>query len=221
MGRLVYHKDLQSLEDEVLELTGMVREAIDKSVKSLVDRDIEAGKEIVSNDIHINNKRYDIEEKCLLLIATQQPMAVDLRVIAAILSIITDLERMADHAEGTAKISVMIGDGPLAKPLEEIPRMSELAISMLDRCIQAFKDRDKDTARAICDEDDAVDDLYEKVYEKLLQLMIDDPKTIEGATYLMWVAHNMERIADRVTNIAERVVFMVTGKLEEMNVSKY
>ena len=221
MGRLVYHKDLKRLEDDVLELTEMVIKAIGSSVKSLMERDIEAGKEIVRNDIHINNKRYDIEERCLLLIATQQPMAGDLRVIAAILSIITDLERMADHAEGTASINVMIGEGPLATSLEEIPKMSELGISMLDRCIKAFKERDKDTARAICDEDDAVDLLYENAYEKLINLMINDPKTIEGATYLMWVAHNLERIADRVTNIAERVVFMVTGKLEEINVSKY
>ena len=148
-------------------------------------------------------------------------MAVDLRVIAAILSIITDIERMADHAEGTASISVSIGEKPLAKSLEEIPKMSELAISMLDRCIEAFKDRDEATARAICDEDDAVDDLYEKVYDKLLKLMTNDPESIEGGTYLLWVAHNLERIADRVTNIAERVIFMVTGKLEEINVSKY
>ncbi len=157
----------------------------------------------------------------MLLIATQQPMAGDLRAIAAVMNIITDLERMGDHAEGIAKISIMIGDEPLVKPLIDIPRMAEKAISMLERSLKAFIERDVKTAREICNEDDEVDALYDQVYRELILLMIDDPKIIKGATYLLWVAHNLERIADRVTNIAERIVFMVTGKMEEINVSKY
>jgi len=148
-------------------------------------------------------------------------MAIDLRTIAAILSIITDLERIGDHAEGNAKINLMIGSEPLVKPLIDVPRMNEMGLSMLERALKAFINRDAKTARAICDEDDEVDALYDQIYRELLLLMIENPKKIEGATYLIWLAHNLERIADRVTNIAERVVFMVTGKMEEVNVSKY
>ncbi|MEE8184977.1 MAG: phosphate signaling complex protein PhoU [Thermodesulfobacteriota bacterium] len=221
MTREVYHKELKELEDELLQMAGTVAKAIDGSVKALKKRDIKASKEIIEKDLLINKKRFEIEERCLLLIATQQPMAVDLRTIAAILYIITDLERIADHAEGIAKISIMIGKEPLVKPLIDVPRMAEKGLSMLDRCLKAFVDRDAKTAKTICDEDDEVDGLYEQVYRELLLLMIGNPKIIEGATYLIWVAHNLERIADRVTNIAERVVFMVTGKMEEINVSKY
>ena len=148
-------------------------------------------------------------------------MAVDLRTIAAILSIIADLERMGDHAEGNAKINIMIGSEPLVKHLIDVPRMADKVLSMLDRALKAFIDRDAKAARAICDEDDEVDALYDQIYRELLLIMIENPKKIEGATYLIWLAHNLERIADRVTNIAERVVFMVTGKMEEVNVSKY
>jgi phosphate transport system protein len=221
MTREVYHKELKKLEDELLQMADTVAKAIDGSVKALKKRDIKASKEIVEKDLLINKKRFEIEDRCLLLIATQQPMAVDLRTIAAILYIITDLERIADHAEGIAKISIMIGKKPLVKPLIDVPRMAEKGLSMLDRCLKAFVDRDTKTAKTICDEDDEVDGLYEQVYRELLLLMIGNPKIIEGATYLIWVAHNLERIADRVTNIAERVVFMVTGKMEEINVSKY
>jgi len=221
MTREAYHKSLKELQDELLEMGDMVAAAIKNSVESLKKRDIEASKEIIKNDLLINKKRFEIEEKCLLLIATQQPMAIDLRTIAAILSIITDLERMADHAEGIARINVMIGKEPLVKPLIDVPRMADKGLSMLSRCLKAFIDRDADSARGICNEDDEVDKLYEQTYGELVHLMIDNPKIIEGATYLIWVSHNLERIADRVTNIAERVVFMVTGKMEEINVSKY
>ncbi len=221
MVRERYHEKLQKLEKDILKMSGMVAEAIEGAVESLVQRDIKASKEIMKNDMVINKIRFKIEERCLRLIATQQPMARDLRTIAAILNVITDLERIADHAEGIAKINVMIGKKPLAKPLIDVPRMAEKGVSMLTRCIEAFINRDAKAAKAICKEDDDVDALYEQVYRELLLIMIENPKTIEGATYLMWVAHNLERIADRVTNIAERVIFMVTGSMEETNVSKY
>lgn len=221
MTREAYHKALKELENEVLNMGGMVAKAIKDSIEALKVRDLELSKNIVKNDIVINKKRFEIEERCLLLIATQQPMAIDLRTIAAILSIITDLERIGDHAEGNAKINIMIGKEPLVKPLIDVPRMTDKGLSMLDRVLKAFVDRDAKAARAICDEDDEVDALYEQIYRELLFLMIENPKKIEGATYLIWLAHNLERIADRVTNIAERVVFMVTGKMEEVNVSKY
>src|SRR3989344_8910312 len=221
MTREAYHKALKELENELLKMGEMVATALKDSIDALQKRDIEKSKEIIKNDLLINKKRFEIEERCLQLIATQQPMAVDLRTIAAILSIIADLERMGDHAEGNAKINVMIGKEPLVKPLIDVPRMAEKGLSMLDRVLKAFINRDAAQARAICDEDDEVDNIYNQVYKELLLLMIENPKKIEGATYLIWLAHNLERIADRVTNIAERVVFMVTGKMEEMNVSKY
>lgn len=221
MTRDVYHKALQNLQDEVLAMGKMVSVAIQKSVESLQKRDKQAAKEIIASDIYINKKRFEIEEKCISLIATQQPMAVDLRTLTSILSIITDLERMGDHAEGIAKINLLIGDEPLVKPLIDIPRMAELGLSMLDKCLKAFVSRDIEAARFICNEDDKVDALHDQIYRELLLLMIQNPRIIPGATYLTWVSHNLERIADRVTNIAERIVFMVTGKMKELNVSKY
>jgi len=148
-------------------------------------------------------------------------MARDLRVLASVINIITDLERIGDHAEGIAKISIAIEDRPLVKPLVDLPKMAVQARSMLKRAMKAFMDRDVATSKEICDEDDIVDALYDKNYNDLIQLMIEDPSVVTDATYMIWGAHNLERIADRVTNIAERVVYMVTGKMEEMNVSKY
>ncbi|NUO09568.1 MAG: phosphate signaling complex protein PhoU [Candidatus Brocadia sp.] len=221
MAREAYHEALKKLEDEVLQMGEMVANAVKISVEALKKRDINASREIVKNDLLINKKRFDIEEKCISLIATQQPMAVDLRKLTSILSIITDLERMGDHAEGIAKISILIGDEPLVKPLIDIPRMTEIGLSMLDRCLKAFIDRDTETARNICNEDDQVDALHDQIYRELLVMMMENPRIIHQATYLTWVSHNLERIADRVTNIAERIVYMVTGKMEEINVSKY
>lgn len=221
MTREAYHKALKDLEGELQQMAGMVGAAVRDSMVALKGRDLERSKVIIHNDIQVNRKRFEIEERCIRIIATQQPMAVDLRILAAIINIITDLERIGDHAEGIAKISVSIGDAPLVKPLVDMPKMAEKAVSMLERCMKAFLDRDIETARNICNEDDEVDAYYDEIYKDLVLLMIEDPKLIKDATYLIWAAHNIERIADRVTNIAERVVYMVTGKMEEMNVSKY
>ncbi|MCC6544247.1 MAG: phosphate signaling complex protein PhoU [Nitrospirae bacterium] len=221
MTREAYHRSLKDVQDDVMKMAGMVGKALKDSMEALKHRDFETSKRIIDDDNLINRKRFDIEEKCLLLIATQQPMAVDLRVLAAVINIITDLERIGDHAEGIAKINISIGDEPLVKPLRDIPKMSELGLSMLDRCMKAFLNRDLEAARQVCYDDDEVDALYDQTYRELLLIMIENPRTIQGATYMIWAAHNLERIADRVTNIAERVVFMVTGKMEEMNISKY
>lgn len=221
MTREAYHRALNSVQDDVMKMADMVSKALKDSMEALKNRDFETSKRIIDDDNIINRKRFDIEEKCLLLIATQQPMAVDLRVLAAVINIITDLERIGDHAEGIAKINISIGEEPLVKPLRDIPQMSELGLSMLDRCMKAFLNRDLEAARQVCNDDDEVDALYDQTYRELLLVMIENPRTIQGATYLIWAAHNLERIADRVTNIAERVVFMVTGKMEEMNISKY
>ncbi len=219
--RASYHNELGRLEAEVLRMGKMAGDAVKASVIALQERDIATSKKIIKDDKKINALRYEIEERCLLLIATQQPMAGDLRTIAALLSIITDLERIGDHAEGNARISLLIGDRPLIKQTVGLSKMAAQGISMLERCLVAFKERDKETAKAICNEDDIVDDLYDKEYRELLDIMIEDTSLIQEGTYMTWAGHNLERIADRVTNIAERVVFMVTGKMEELNVSKY
>jgi phosphate transport system protein len=216
-----FDRQLAGLKDDVLILGSMVDKAIARSVEALKRRDRNESEMIISDDMKINRKRFDIEEKCLLLLATQQPMATDLRVIAAAMNIITDLERMADHAEGIAKINLMLGDEPLIKPLVDIPIMADKAREMLRRSLDTFVARDAEGAKLLASEDDEVDALYDRVYRDLLHIMIDNPDTITRATYLLWVAHNLERIADRVTNICERVVFMVTGQMEETNVSKY
>lgn len=221
MLRETFQESIKELEQELIDMGEMVIRAINRSVEALKARNMVEAKKIISDDLLINKKRWDIEEKCINLIATQQPVATDLRELITVLNIITDLERMGDHAEGIAKIVIMSGGEPLVKPLIDIPRMAEKAVDMIKRSLEAFVIWDAETPRAICDEDDEVDMLYEQVYRELLSFMIEDPKTITRATYLIWAAHNLERIADRVTNICERTVFLVTGTMEEIHVSKY
>jgi len=219
--RTTFHKRLREIQDDVLAMGSMVEKATSRSIEALKERDIDKAHEIIADDVKINKKRFNIEEKCVQLIATQQPMASDLRAIICVLNIITDIERIGDHAEGIAKIVVMIGDDPPLKPLIDIPRMAEKVNEMLHRSLDALINRDADAAKQIVNEDDDVDNLYDQVFRELLVFMAEDPKTITRATRLLWVAHNLERSGDRVTNICERVVYMVTGKMEELAVSKY
>jgi phosphate transport system protein len=219
--RTTFHKRLRDIQDELLAMSGMVEKAISLSVQALKKRNLKLARQIIADDQKINEKRFEIEETCIQLIATQQPMAGDLRYLISVLNIITELERIGDHAEGIAKIVVMIGDEPPLKPLIDIPRMAVKTIDMLHRSLDAFMNCDEDTAQKIAAEDDEVDQLYDQVYRELVNYMVEDPKTITRATRLLWVAHNLERCADRVTNICERIVFTVTGKMYEINVSKY
>jgi phosphate transport system protein len=219
--RTVFHKKLREIQDDILAMGSMVSKATLRSVESLKNRDMDLAQQVITEDRKVNQKRFEIEEKCVELIATQQPMASDLRIIVAVLNIITELERIGDHAEGIAKIAILVGDEPPLKPLIDIPRMAEKTVEMLRRSLDAFVNRDAEAARKISDEDDLVDQLYDQVFRELLTFMAEDPKTITRATRLVWVAHNLERSADRVTNICERVVFVVTGKMEEIGASKY
>ena len=216
-----FHRHLHELQDELLVMGSMVEKALERAMEALKNRDLELARQVIANDANINQKRFDIEEKCIELIVTQQPMASDLRIIIAVLNIIVDLERIADHAEGNAKIAVMIGNEPPLKPLIDLPRMCQKTVEMLKRSLDAFINRDAEAARRICDEDDEVDNLYDQVFRELLTFMAEDSKTITRATRLIWVGHNLERSADRVTNICERVIYVVTGKMEEIGVSKY
>jgi phosphate transport system protein len=219
--RTTFHKKLREIQDDILAMGSMVSKAILRSVDALKKRDLELARQIIADDQQINGKRFEIEEKCVELIATQQPMASDLRIIIAILNITTEIERIGDYAVGIARIVIMIGDEPPLKPLIDIPRMAEKTADMLRRSLDAFIQRDAEAARKIAAEDDLVDQLYDQVFRELLTFMMEDTKTITRATRLIWTAHNLERAADRVTNICERVAFIVTGKMEEIGASTY
>lgn len=210
---------MRELQDELLLLGSMVEQATVEAVEALKQRDVEAARRIYAEDEKINQKRFEIETECIRIIATQQPMARDARVLAAILEVNTELERMGDYAKGIAKINMLMGPEPLLKPLIDVPRMAEITVDMLHRALGAFVAGDVEQARAIPRQDDEVDALYNQVYRELITYMIADPTTIDRANYLLWVAHNLERMADRVTNICERTIYIVTGELLELDVS--
>ncbi|HMM42861.1 MAG TPA: phosphate signaling complex protein PhoU [Thermomicrobiales bacterium] len=215
--RTAFTHDLRELQDGVMALGSMVEKAIAGAVDSLRDQDATLAQRVIDGDAEINRRRWQLEENALRLMALQAPLASDLRRIAAVMHVATDLERMADHAEGIAILVLRTIDEPLLKPLIDIPRMAELARAMLLDAIEAFVEDDADQARRVAARDDEIDQLYEQIYRELLTFMISDPKTISRATHLLWASHNIERIADRVTNICERVVFVVTGSIEELN----
>ncbi len=217
MPREKFEHDLHRLHDEVLALGAMAERAVDESVQALKTQDLGKAEKIIEADRHINERRYAIENEALTLIATQQPMAGDLRDLAAILEIASELERMADYAKGIANVALMIGAEPLIKPLIDIPRMAAKACDMLHRSLEAFLKKDVEAARAIPKEDSQVDALYNQIYRELITYIIADPKAIDQATRLTWVAHNLERVADRVGNICERIVFSITGHGEELD----
>lgn len=217
MPRETFDEQIGELQEDLLAMGELVDKAIERSIQSLANRDLELAQQTIDEDVLINQAQSDLEERCLVLIATQQPLASDLRIILAVSNIAVELERMGDYAKGIAKITLMIGDQPPLKPLIDIPRMAEKGRQLLHQQLDAFIRRDPDTARHLGTEDDEVDALYDQVYRELMFFMTQDPKTITRATHLLWVAHNLERIADRTTNIGERVVFLVTGRVEELN----
>lgn len=219
MARVAYTSQIRELRDDVVAMSSMVDKAIARATQALRQQDVNLSREIIEGDHQINDHRWSTEDRALLIIATQAPMASDLRTIAAVISIVTDLERMADHAAGIAKIVIETSNEPLLKPLVDIPRMSELARAMLADSISSFIDSDANAAREVALRDEDVDRLYEQIFRELLTYMMADTGTINRATHLLWAAHNIERIADRVTNICERVVFTVTGSMEEIAVT--
>ena len=216
MLRKTFETEIQQVKDDVLMLGSMVEQALIKSVESLKKRDAKASEKIIADDLEINKKRFEIESKLMVLIATQQPMAHDLRLLASCMEIISELERMGDYAKGIANINIRMGDAPLLKPLIDIPRMAQLGVDMLHHALTAFVNEDVEAAQSIPVRDDEVDALYNQVYRELMTFVIQDAKTMERANWLLWVAHNLERVADRVTNICERTVFIVTGEMTEI-----
>jgi phosphate transport system protein len=213
--RKTFDQELQHAKDEILLLGSMVEEAVIASMDALKKRDIQASQEIYAKDQKINEKRFEIEEKVMILIATQQPMAGDLRLLASMLDVASELERMGDYAKGIANINIRMAGTPLLKPLVDLPRMAIKATDMLHRALDAFVRVDAEVARAIPAEDDEVDDLYNQIYRELMTFIIQDPTSIERANFLLWAAHNLERMADRVTNICERTLFIATGEIKE------
>jgi phosphate transport system protein len=221
MTRDLFTKEITELQDEVLVLGSMAEKAILDAMAALRDGDARWSQKLIEDDQKINAKRFEIEEKCIFVIGSQQPMATDLRSLVSMLFIITDLERIADHAEGIARINVMLGDEPLPRRLGYIPAMADRAVTMLRDSLKAYIERDIDSARRICEADDEVDRLQDSVYDECFSAMVADPATVQRNTYMLWTSHNIERIADRCTNIAERVIYLVTGNMQEINVSKY
>jgi phosphate transport system protein len=216
MPRDTFDRELHHLHDEVLLLGSMVEQAILSAVEALRLRDLTLARHICNNDHLVNEKRYAIENATLIVLARQQPMARDLRLLTAILEVITELERIGDYAKGIAKIVIRLGDQELPIPTREFGQMADLAVSMLHRGLSAFVHEDASLASTIPTEDDQVDRLFEQTYHTLIHAMIDDPKIIDSVNLLMWVGHNLERTADRVSNICERTIFIATGEIMEI-----
>lgn len=214
--RSLLDKELNKLKEHLLHQESMVQTAIERSIQALKDQDSELAQQIIDEDIEINKLRYKIEKLSMTIIATQQPMASDLRTIIAAMHIAVEMERMGDHAEGIANLVLEMCNEPLLKPLIDVPRMAKIAQGMLHDGIQAFLEGDDTRAKQIASRDDEIDQLYDQVLRELLTYMIEDPRNIRRATYLLWVAHGLERIGDRATNVAERVLFMETGKFKEL-----
>jgi phosphate transport system protein len=213
MTREQYMRSLSHLRDQVVQLSSMVDKAIARSTDALKNQDVKLAQQVVSADHDINELRWSLEDEALAVIAMQAPMAGDLRQIAAGLHIISELERMGDHAAGNAKIVLLTADEPPLKPLVDIPRMSAVAQAMLKSAVDAFIESDVELARNTMAMDDEIDELYNQVYRELLTYMMQDPHTINRATHLLWAAHNLERIGDRTENICEFVVYSVTGNI--------
>lgn len=216
MLRKTFESEIQQLKDEIILLGSMVEQNLLDSVDAIKKRDLAASEKVIALDKPINEKRFALENQVMIIIATQQPMAHDLRLLAAFFEVISELERMGDYAKGIGIINVRMGDQPLLKPLVDIPRMAQKGADMLHRALLAFVNEDAEVARGIPAEDDEVDALYDQIYRELMTYIMADPKNIERANWLLWVAHNLERFADRVTNICERTVFIVTGELIEI-----
>lgn len=221
MPRTLFERDLGEMRAAVIDLGSRAEAAIRKSMESLRRRDLDMAREVVAGDYEINRRRFEIEDSAVNMIATQQPMASDLRTIVAVIHIVTELERIADHAEGIARISLMLGELSLPQPLGVLPEMAERGIDMMHRSLTAFIERDVELARAVCDADDELDALYDANYAEVIGRMLLEPHQSKVLTYQLWTAHNLERIGDRATNICERVVYLVTGRMEEANVSRY
>jgi phosphate transport system protein len=221
MNDSTFQNLLRQEKEEVLVMGNMVEQALGRAIEALKKRNLNLAHQIIADDKKIDEKRFNIENQSIELIASQRPVTADLKYVVAILNIITELERIGDYAAGIAKIVVMIGDEPPLKPLIDIPRMGDLTIEMIQKSLKSFIENDANEALQVISTDEVVDNIYDQIFRELLTFMMTDPKTITRATRLIWVAHNIERAADRATNISDRVVYTITGKLDELGASNY
>jgi phosphate transport system protein len=223
--RQVFDRDLDAVQDDLLRLGSLVDTAIDRALQALAERDLRLARQVVADDAQVNDLRFQIEEACVTLIATQQPAARDLRTIISAMNIVGDLERMGDHAAGIARTVLRMGDEPLlpglpgraGKPLIDLPHMAAECRDMLRKALDAYVARDTDMAHEVAAQDDTIDDLYKQIFRELISHIVEDPETTTRALYLLFSAHNLERIGDRAINIAERVIFMTSGEMKELN----
>lgn len=215
--RATLDRDLNAVQDDLLRMGSLLDTAIAKSLEALAKRDGDLARQIVADDAHVNALRFHVEEECVTLIATQQPAARDLRAVVAAMIIVSELERMADYAAGIAKTVLRMGDQPLLKPLIDLPRMADECRKMVRGALDAYVAHDADMARAVAAQDDVIDNLYNQIFRELLSYIVEDPHTTTRALYLLFAAHNLERIGDRVVNISERVIFMTSGEMKELN----
>lgn len=217
MPRQQYDRQLSELQDSLLRLASQVEASIGRAIEALKTQDVDEARRIIADDDTIDRAQYAIEDTALHLIARQAPIAADLRLISAVISIASELERMGDYAEGIAEIVIRGANEPLLKPLVDIPRMAEIAQRMLRESLDAFVNRDAEAARRVGIADNEVDQLTTVIQNDLLKVMVREPASSERALHLMFVAHNLERVADRATNIAERLIFLVTGQVIDLN----
>ena len=216
MLRKGFNQEIQNTREEILLLGSMVEQAIHASVDALNAHSMRRSQQVIENDAKVNAKRFEIEMHVINIIATQQPIAHDLRVLASILEITGELERIGDYAKGIAMICIRIGSQPAIKHLGDLTLMAQLSMSMLHRSLTAFAEEDAELARRIPDEDDAVDNLYLQFYRVMITYVMENASNIDEVNYLMWAAHNLERAADRVANICERTIFIATGEITEL-----
>jgi phosphate transport system protein len=215
--RTHYQQELNKLQDELLIMGSIVNQALQHALEALKRQDLSSAKQIIADDRIVNSKRYLIEEQCLILIATQQPMARDMRLLAGMIEIGSELERIGDYGKGIARITLYIGKEPLVKPLVHMPQMCDIVVEMLRAALDAFVRQDVEAARTIPQRDDEVDSLYNTINRELIDIIMGNPQRIDHANYLSWAAHNLERAADRVTNICERIIYTATGQFVELD----
>jgi phosphate transport system protein len=216
-GRAHFAQQLQRLDEMVMELGALARAALVRAMTALIEGDQELAREVIAADVQVNTLRLDIEQECYRLLATEQPVAGDMRAIVAALTVVGDLERIGDHAKKIARTYLRIMENPRSIPAADVQRLADIAVAMIESAMRAYGARDIPAAEAVCADDDRADALYKQIFDATLAYMLEDPQQIGVGTHLLQIAHELERSADRATNIAERVIYAATGALLDLN----
>ncbi len=215
--RTHFEQSLSALNEDVLRLGALARQAVARAMQALLEGDPELAREVIDGDAEINALRFAIEKQCYTLIATESPVAGDLRHVVAGLITTIDLERIGDHGKKIAGTYLRILEDPRPVSPDYVAQLGRLALGLLDRALRAYAAGDNAEAAAVCQADDQVDVLYKQTFNILLEYMLEDPRLIGAAAHLLQIAHELERVGDRATNVAERVIYAVTGELTELN----